>query len=310
MHEALERRGGEGRVGARELEVGGVVVAELRHVPPVSREVVRKHAVPGPQSVRDDVPAEVDVLSPAREGVSVQQEVLQDLAAENVDAHGGLKGLLRRGVGARMRHLLQSLLPRLLDKRGHAARHAADADDAEAARALAADRDGRDRHVRPALPVEGHKLPEVHLVERLPREHEQVLRWRGPRHRVEDRPEVPPDGVRRARGPGAALGRLRGREHLDPTPARLPAKRRRSVGGRDVVVERGVHVLREHIHLRDARCHAVADWHIDHPVGASEGDGGDSPEERQRVVACTSRQDQGVHRTAHLLEGGERVLLG
>lgn len=68
--------------------------------PPVAIEVVGNHAVALAQGMRDDVMAEVGVWpSVAAEVVLILlQQGHERVPLEDVDAHGGLKGVLGRGV--------------------------------------------------------------------------------------------------------------------------------------------------------------------------------------------------------------------
>ena len=163
----------------------------------------------------DDFLAEVDGVGILLEGIE------QYLLGEHVDAHRRDEGLLRRDPGgdaAVLRHALADLAEALevglLFEPGDAP-GAVEQEDPHLRRRLGIARLRGDRHLGILLDVIGDQLAEVHPVQVIAGEDEDVVG----RHRV----EVPPGlahGVGGALEPGRAVGGLLGGEDVDEPLAR------------------------------------------------------------------------------------------
>ena len=135
------------------------------------------------------------------------------------------------------------------------------------------DRDGRHGEVGLLLHVEVEHLPDVHAVDVVGAEDEDVVRLL-----VGDDVEVLVDGVGGALEPLGAVAHLR-RDELDV----LVQEGREPPGPLDVGVERLRLVLHQHLHLEDAGVDEVGEDEVDDAVAAAEGDGGLGPVPRQGI---------------------------
>ena len=150
----------------------------------------------------------------------------------------------------------------------------------------------RDRDVRVALDVRVDQLGEVHPVDVIAGEDQEVLRVG-----VAEMPRGLPHGVGRALKPLLALGRLLGGQHLDePVGEHVQV-----IGLGDVPVERRRVELRQHVDPLESGVQAVAQRNVDQPVLAADRDRRlrSQMRERKQPRAPAAPEDDGqdvVHR--------------
>ena len=275
----------EGWQGLGECEVG---IEERLHRPdvlPVTLEDVAAEFFAAEER-RNDLLAEILHV--------VVQRSSQDLAAEDVDAHGGQALFLRalgRQFGLQFRTDGQSLddggLLGLLDKLGDR-EVVGDAHQTQALDFRNGERDRRDGHVCAGRDMLVHDLAEIHPIQLVTGEdQDKIMPMAVEVH------EVAAHGVGRALIPGVALLGLLGREDVD----KAAAERVELVALLDVPVQRGGEELGEDKDPVATRVQTVADRDVHQPVFAGEGHRrlaaflGQGEEPRAAPAAHDHRQD-------------------
>jgi hypothetical protein len=242
-------------------------------VRPVAAIEVRVHVVRRERR-GDHLAAEVD-------GAGRAQDVDEHVAVEDVDAHRrderriGRRPRDLRALGYARPDLQQPIALRLLLERLDPS-GLVEAEDPHRRGILDADRLRRDRDLRLRLVVVIDQIAEVHAIQMIAGEDEEVLRLVD-----QEMPQSLPHGIRGALEPVRVLGRLLGREDLDE-PAGEGVEAIRLV---DVAIERGGVELREHEHAPQVRVQAVADRNVDEPVLAADRHGRLRSRMRQREEA-------------------------
>ena len=249
----------ERRPAPRQLDVGLVERLDGADVGPVAAEDVGVDDV-GRNRLRDDLLAEVDARG--------LEHLEQHFAVEDVDAHRGDERLLDRGpAGDRSLRdaaadLRQTLGRRLLFEADDLAQ-VVELQDPHLRRVVGRHRLGGDGDVGVALDVRLDELVEVHAVEVIARQDQEVLGVealevaRGLAHRVGGALE-----------PVRAVGRLLGGQHFDEAVR----EHVQPVGLRDVAVERGGVELRQHEDALEAGVQAVADRDVNQAVLAARAE--------------------------------------
>ena len=216
----------------------------------------------------------------------------QHLGAEQVDAHVGevvpavrLDPAAPDPLGGDVVRLPLVHRLRLLDEPGHPA-GVGHAQQAEPGRVLLLHRDGGDGHVRLLLDVRLVQVAEVHPVELVAGQDEDVLGVL-----ALDVGNVLADRVGRALVPVGGLVRLLGGEHLDE-PA---VEHVELVRVADVPVEAGREELGEDVDAGEPAVEAVADRDVDEPVFTGDRDGrlGPLAGEREQPTAPAAAEDEG-----------------
>jgi len=171
------------------------------------------------------------------------------------------------------------------EKAGHATR-VVQPHDSHRLGGVAIDRHAGDGHIGPGPAVAGHHLGEIHAIELIARENQDVVDLG-----LFQVPEVLPDGVGRSLIPVGVFQRLLGGQDFDESLAELIE----GVSAADVAVQAGRIELGQHVNPVDAAVDAIRQRNVDQPVFARERDGwlGAIFSKRIEPRAATAAEDQG-----------------
>ena len=262
--------GEDGRAHVEEIEarqLGDEVEVRLEEVPdgsdvlPIALIDIGENPVGG-DGLRDDVLAEV--------GQVVVQQVANDVAVENIDAHGGQVGLAAVGDGELRVHLGRDLqriedggICRLFHKAGDPLL-VVNLHDAEGTGLVARHRQGGDGDVRARFAVLFDDLLEIHPVQLVAAQNQEVIEIV-----VEEVDQVFADGIGRALVPrGGGGGLLRGHDFHE-----AGGKLVELVRPRNVAVERGGIELGQDVDAAEPGIDAVGNRDVDNPVFAGQRHG-------------------------------------
>ena len=262
--------GENGRAHVEEIEarqLGDEVEIRLEKVPDGSDVLPIALINVGEDPVRvdglgDDVLAEV--------GQVVVQQVANDVAVENVDAHGGQVGLaavgdgeLRVHLGRDLERIQHGVVLGLFHKAGDALL-VVNLHDAEGAGFVARDRQRGDGDVCARFAVLFHDLLEIHPVQLVAAQNQEIIEIV-----VEEVDQVFADGIGRAFIPGRGGGGLLRRHDFHEAGGKLVE----FVRPRNVAVERGGIELGQDVDAAEPRINAVGNRDVHNPVFAGQRHG-------------------------------------